>query len=187
MNMLFLVLGIVILVIILFLLDRPGPLFDGLILFSSAINTDIENLLTTSFRKCGRDVSYKKREGYTVVTQGDNALFLEFHNEPIPRNFVEGLISSFPGLSYEEIDLLKNHQASISFRTLINPRKSKDLALFIVQAVLALLRQEGAVGFIAGPAPSYYPVRHFDRYMGETVLRIEEFYYLFDKAQNVKR
>ena len=178
--------GVFIIVTFLFLYSQKEmrtDSFEGLILFSSVVNTDIENLLNSCFHKQGRDLSYKKGESILEIKQGKNWMFLDFHNEIIPEDFVDILISSFPGLNYEEIELIRNHQGFIGIRTLVNSKKSKDRALLVLQVLLALLKQESAIGYINTTVAKYYPVRHFAKYLTESVLRPEELYFLFDKAQ----
>lgn len=187
--MFFLIIGIIVFVTILYLYShRETRLhsFIGFILLSSIVNFDIENLLRTSFQERGNDLSCEKEKDRFIITQGRNLVILHIGNEPVGKEAVETLILSSPGLNYEEINLLKTHLASIIIHAQDYPKNSAEVS-FAAQVILVLLKQGNAVGLVNGTTQRYYPLSRFDTYMSETILRPEEFYFLFDKSQGVKR
>jgi len=121
-----------------------------------------------------------------VVSSGTHQLILALQKESLQRGIVDTLISSYPQWNFEEISLLREHQALISIRTPKTLIKSKLHMSLIASVVLALLEKEGAVGFFNAMAEKYYPVSYFQKYTGETIPQLDEIDFIFT-GKNKKR
>jgi hypothetical protein len=155
--------------------------------FSGSITFDVEKILDVASRKWNQTFHIIKADNTYIVSSGSQQLLLALQKEPLTKEFVDILISSYTQWSYEEISGLRNHQTMISIRAPGNPLKLKRQSILMASVVLALLEQEGVVGFVNAIAQNYYPVSYFQRYMGETVPQLEELNFLFVGNQNQKR
>jgi len=122
-----------------------------------------------------------------IVGSGAHQLVLAVQKESLQSGIIDILISSYPHRSYEEISQLREHRALISIRSPKTLFKSKQHMSLIASVVLALLEQEGAVGFFNATAEKYYPVSYFQKYNSEIVPQSDEIDYLFTGKQNKKR
>ena len=147
--------------------------------FSGPINFDVEKTLDAASRKWRQDFHLIKSDDVYIVGSGAHQLILSLQKESLPREIVDTLITSYPQWSYEEISQLREHQTLISIRSPKILFKSKQHISLISSVVLALLEQEGAVGFFNAIAEKYYPVSYFQKYNGETIPQLDEVDYLF--------
>jgi len=147
--------------------------------FSGPITFDVEQLLDVVSREWKLKFNSLKSEDIYVISSGSQQLVLAEQNEQISREFVDTLISSYSQWNYEEIAELRNHRVLVSIRTPGNPVKSKQHLLFVASLALALLKQEGAVGFINTTLCRYYPASYFRAYIGEKTPQPDELKFMF--------
>ena len=155
--------------------------------FSALPTFDVEKILDDTSRKWKLDFHLLKADNMYVVSSGAHQLILALQNEPLSMGIVDGLISSYPQWSYEEISRLREHQALMSIRSPKSLFKSKQYISLVASVVFALLEQDGAVGLFNVIAEKYYPVSYFQKYNGETIPQLDEVDFLFTGKQNKKR